>query len=213
MDTESERIYDRMSLHRQMREHPSWSPAQLAEAVGRSARWGRKWVKRLRSEAAPSFKMYWSQSRAPKRRPRQTEEPVKDAICTLRERLSEAYHRPAGARLIAQSLQKEMVLRENHAFIPTSSRTINKILRERGYLYDAPKVEHIPLNLCAPMEEWEMDFCEILYCLRASSVKRVVDIVRERKRGILFKNPFCKGEKHSWIPKANKSMTGCGSIG
>jgi len=161
MDTESERIYDRMRLHRQMREHPSWSPAQLAEAVGRSARWGRKWVKRLREEEAPSFKMYRSQSRAPKRRPRQTEEPVKDAICTLRERLSEEYHRPAGARLIAHALQKETALRENHAFIPTSSRTINNILRERGYLHDVPKREHIPLNLCAPMEEWEMDFCEI----------------------------------------------------
>ena len=38
MDTESEQIYDRMRLHRQMREHPNWNAAQLAEAVGRSAR-------------------------------------------------------------------------------------------------------------------------------------------------------------------------------
>lgn len=42
MDTESQRIYDRMSLHQQMREHPTWNAAQLAEAVGRSERWGRK---------------------------------------------------------------------------------------------------------------------------------------------------------------------------
>jgi hypothetical protein len=161
MDTESQRIYDRMRLHRQMGEHPSWNAAQLAEAIGRSARWGRKWVTRLKSETSPSFKMYQSQSCAPKRRPRQTEEPVKEAICTLRERLSAEYHRPAGARLIAQTLQKETALQESQAFIPTSNRTINKILRERGYIQDAPKREHLPLDLCAPMEEWEVDFCEI----------------------------------------------------
>ncbi len=161
MDTESEQIYDRMRLHRLMREHPTWTPAQLAAEVGRSEGWGRKWVKRLREEASPSFKMYQSRSRAPKHRPHQTEEPVKDRICTLREELSEAYHRPAGARLIAHTLQQETALRENHAFIPTSSRTISKVLRERGYLHNTPKREHIPLTLCAPMEEWEVDFCEI----------------------------------------------------
>jgi hypothetical protein len=33
MDTESERIYDRMSLRGQMRVHLTWSPAQRAETV------------------------------------------------------------------------------------------------------------------------------------------------------------------------------------
>jgi hypothetical protein len=133
----------------------------LAAGVGSSEGWGRKWVKRLREEASPSFKMYQSQSRAPKHRPHQTAEAVKDTICTLRERLSANYHRLAGARLIAHALQQETVLRENHPFIPTSSRTINKVLREQGYIQDAPKREHIPLIRCAPMEEWEVDFCEI----------------------------------------------------
>lgn len=161
MDTENQRIYDRMTLHRLMRAHPSRSPAQLAEAVGRSERWGRKWVKRLKTVEVPSFRMYLSQSRAPKTRPRQTNERVKDVICTLRETLSDTYHRPVGATLIRHYLGKDIALQESHPFVPTSSRTITKILRERGYIQDAPKREHMPLRLCAPMEEWEMDFCEI----------------------------------------------------
>ena len=161
MDTESEQIYDRMRLHRLMREHPTWNPAQLAAGVGGSEGWGRKWVKWLREETSPSFKMYQSQSRAPKHRPRQTQERVKEAICALRESLSADYHRPAGATLIGHYLQKDTTLRETCPFIPTSSRTISKILRERGYIQAVPKREHIPLSLCAPMEESEMDFWEI----------------------------------------------------
>jgi len=45
--------------------------------------------------------------------------------------------------------------------VPSSSRTITRILRERGYINDPPKHEHQSLPLSAPMEEWEMDFCEI----------------------------------------------------
>ena len=161
MDAESQRIYDRMTLHRMMLAHPTWTPAQLADAVGRSERWGRKWVRRLRAVEEPSFSMYLSQSRAPKTRPRQTPEPVKDAICDLRETLSEQYHRPAGATLIRHYLLRDKALQETDYFVPTSSRTITRILRERGYIQSPPKPEREPLALCAPMEEWEMDFCEI----------------------------------------------------
>ncbi len=161
MDTESQRIYDRMSLHKLMLAHPNWTAAQLAAEMGRSERWGRKWVKRLKAVETPNFAMYLSQSRAPKTRPRQTDETVKDVICELRETLSEEYHRPAGARLICHYLLQDFTLKETDYFIPTSSRTITKILRERGYIQDAPKVERMPLTLCEPMEEWEMDFCEI----------------------------------------------------
>lgn len=159
MDTESQRIYDRMTLHQLMLEHPHWTAAQLAAEVGRSERWARKWVKRFQSPETSDFGMYLSQSRAPKTRPRQTPETIKDIICELRETLSETYHRPAGAKLIRRYL--EVAHPTSEQFIPTSSRTITQILRERGYIQDPPKVEHSPLPRCEPMEEWEMDFCEI----------------------------------------------------
>jgi hypothetical protein len=105
--------------------------------------------------------MYLSQSRAPKNRPRQTPEAVKAVICELRESLSEKYHRAAGASLIRHYLHKHQIALDGKFFVPRSSRMITQILRERDYILPPRKREHIPLPLCAPMEEWEMDFCEI----------------------------------------------------
>jgi hypothetical protein len=161
MDTESQWIYDRMRLYHLRVAHPDWSVAQLAESVGRSERWGRKWVQRFKAVATPNFTMFQSQSRAPKSRPRQIGARVKDAICELREKLSEQYHRPAGARLIRHYLGQDSALKQTNARLPTSSRTISHILRERGYIQPQPKPDRMPLELCDPMEEWEMDFCEI----------------------------------------------------
>lgn len=161
MDTECQWVYDRMQLYRLMRDHPDWSPKSLAEAIGRSERWGRKWVQRFRAIASPTLSMFQSQSRAPKSNPRRISEAVKDAICELRETLSEQYHRPAGAKLIRLSLEQHTALCQANLRLPTSSRTISQILRERGYIQSPPEPEHIPLELEDPMAEWELDFCEI----------------------------------------------------
>ena len=161
MDTETQRIYDRMTLHRLRLTQPTWSLDVLAAAVGRSERWVRKWLQRFETVTDPHFGMYRSHSRAPKKRPRQTPDIVKDAICELRETLSETYHRPAGATLIRHYLHRDATLKQADHFIPTSSRTITRILRERGYLASPQKRERHPLEPCAPLEEWEMDFCEI----------------------------------------------------
>ena len=165
MDSESQRIYDRMSLHRLAKKYPHWQPIQFAADLGRSERWVRKWLQRFESVARHHFSMYLSQSRAPKHRPRQTPNWVKDAICELRETLSEQYHRPAGASLIRHylpaHLQEYPSFHETETFVPTSTRTLNRILRERGYIRSPRRPEHQPLVLSDPMTEWEMDFCEI----------------------------------------------------
>ena len=161
MDTESQRIYDRMTLHRLSTENPHWKSPQLADSIGRSERWVRKWLSRFAQATEDHFSMYLSQSRAPKTVTRQTAPEVKDVICDLREILSEKYHRKAGADLIRHYLLQDERLKDTDFFIPTSSRTITNILRERGYIQIAKKRERMLLELCSPMEEWEMDFCEI----------------------------------------------------
>lgn len=161
MDTESQRIYDRMQLYKRRQIEPNSTTRQLAEAVGRSERWVRKWVKRFQMADTTDFTLFCSQSRAPKTRPRQITMPVKEMICELRETLSEQYHRPAGATLIRHYLWQQTPLTAMNFRLPTSSRTITRVLRERGYLPVSSKPEHTPLTLCDPMEEWEMDFCEI----------------------------------------------------
>jgi len=82
---------------------------------------------------------------------------VKDTIGELRETLSERFNRAAGAKLIAYFLGKTT---DAQAKPPSLSR-IYKTLVERGYLRARPKVDHTPLVLPAPNEEWELDFGEI----------------------------------------------------
>ena len=161
MDTESEWVYDRMRLYHLLQAQPTLTVRESSEILGRSERWVRKWKQRFVSSEDVSFTTFQSQSRAPKTRPRQTSAGIKDMVCELRESLSDAYYRAAGAKLIRHYLQKDETLVESGVFIPTSSRTITKILRERGYIRSTPKREHEPLELMEPMEEWEMDFCEI----------------------------------------------------
>lgn len=160
MDTESERVYDRMHLYHLLEAEPTLPIRQLSQRVGRSERWVRKWKQRFAATETVNFTTFQSQSRAPKTRPRQTSEGIKERVCDLRESLSDEYHRAAGAKLIGHYLLKDETLVESGVFIPTSSRTITKILRERGYIRCSPKREHEPLELMEPMEEWEMDFCE-----------------------------------------------------
>jgi len=134
MDTESQRIYDRMTLHRLIEAHPDWSLRQYAREVGRDVRWVWKWEQRLASAPERHFSMYMSQSRAPKTRPRQTPNEVKDVIGDLREELSEKFHRPAGGDTILYALRKREDLRDQGYFVPTSSKTITRILQELGYI-------------------------------------------------------------------------------
>lgn len=161
MDTESQWIYDRIRLHQLWKEHPDWSSRDLAREVGYSDRWVQKWISRFKAVDDPHISMFYSQSRAPKSRPRQTPEAVKDVICDLRESLSEEYHRPAGPTLIRDELLEDKDLKDAGFFIPTSSSTITDILVERGYIQRVKPYKHEPLVLCDPMEAWEMDFCEI----------------------------------------------------
>jgi hypothetical protein len=161
MDNESQRIYDRITLHKLHQKHPNWKAAQLGQAIGRSERWARKWLNRFEAAEAPHFQMFLSHSRAPKNRPRQTSVAVKDVICDLRVALTETYHRAAGATLIRAYLKDHELVRNGRDFVPTSSRTITKILAERGYIQRPKPPQHQHLELCEPMAEWEMDFCEI----------------------------------------------------
>jgi hypothetical protein len=154
MLSESEWIYERQKLYALVQEHPEWSLRGYARTVQHELKWVRKWVKRFQAQDSPSLAMFRSQSHRPKHSPRQLSDAVKDKICTWRERLSERFHRAAGAQTIQYFLKPEL------AAVPCAS-SIYKTLHERSYIQPRRKPEHIPLDLPTPMEEWEMDFGEI----------------------------------------------------
>jgi len=158
MDNESQWILDRMTLHKLSEEHPDWSLRKLARTLNYNVNWVRKWLQRFKSTENPTFRMYLSQSRAPKSSPQKISSEVKQVVGELREQLSEAYHRPAGAKTILYELAKRDDLRESGYIVPKSTRTITAILKELGYVQPHKKKRRQLLDLPDPMEEWEIDF-------------------------------------------------------
>jgi hypothetical protein len=83
-----------MELYRLLRQHPEWSTRQLASALGYSLSWIKKWRKRLGEAAQVTFETFRSQSRAPKSRPHQVHQVVREVVLELRDSLEERYLRP-----------------------------------------------------------------------------------------------------------------------
>ncbi|MBK8023423.1 MAG: hypothetical protein IPK19_18835 [Chloroflexi bacterium] len=49
---ESEWAFDRIRLFQTRQDHPDWTIRQLAQAVGRSLGWAKKWLRRFRGVAS-----------------------------------------------------------------------------------------------------------------------------------------------------------------
>lgn len=62
---EAEWVADRSLLRQLPRKHPQWTNQQLADVVGRSVTWIKKWKKRLAEGEAEAERILYSQSRAP----------------------------------------------------------------------------------------------------------------------------------------------------
>jgi len=161
MESEAELVYRRIGLYLEMEAHPDWSNRRLANELGKSERWVRKWRRRITDAETPTMRTFLSQSRAPKSCTNPIAPIVKEVIGSLREELSEKFHRPAGADTILYELLKREDLKDAGHFIPSSKTTITKILKELGYIQKPKPRFKMPVVLPAPNEEWEMDFGEI----------------------------------------------------
>jgi len=80
MLSESQLIYERQKLYVLMQEHPEWSLRAYARTVQHDLTWVRKWAKRFQALVTPTLSMFSSQSRKPKRSPKQLADTLKDKI-------------------------------------------------------------------------------------------------------------------------------------
>jgi transposase InsO family protein len=161
MLSEAKWVYERMKLHELIQLHPNWSIRQYAITVGHDHKWVQKWKKRLESDQVVSVKSFQSLSHVPKNPPQEIPEEAKAIVCQLREELSKKFHRSAGAKTILYALNKYRESQKPAFRLPMALSSINKILRERGYIQPRQERFREPLILPAPMEEWELDFGEI----------------------------------------------------
>src|SRR5215831_7632127 len=147
----------RARLRDLLRENAQASHRDLAEALGYSMSWVRKWRKRLAQAAPDDEQVLYCQSHRPKHIPRQVSVQVEERIGALRETLSEQYNRTVGARTISSYLKREAALWEG--VVPVSSATIWRILRKRQYIQKPTRPDKQPLERPEPGVHWEIDFC------------------------------------------------------
>ncbi len=82
--------FERLKLFQFVRDHPDWSSSRLAEAVGHSLSWVKKWRQRFQQAKYLSLELFQSQSRAPKTHSKQLLQVVRNAILSLRDQLAAA---------------------------------------------------------------------------------------------------------------------------
>lgn len=78
----------------------------------------------------------------------------------LRDQLHEKYGRVVGPRTIRYHLHNDEYLKQKGYYLPTSTRTIWKVLKEGGRIPTKIRY-HTPLERPDPMTHWEMDFGEL----------------------------------------------------
>jgi hypothetical protein len=154
---ETEWVMARVQLYRLMQEQPTWSAQRLADTLGYSLSWVKKWRKRLRAAHPFNWQAFLSQSRAPKRRHQRVTEPVVEAILALRDGLKSIYQRTVGARTILFHLQQDYAAIATPDGLPRSARTIWQILKACGRIPTRLHEHHL-VPRPEPMQEWELDF-------------------------------------------------------
>ncbi len=147
-------------LHQQ---HPDWTQAQFAAALGYSKGWVKKWLSRLREEQAaglPVEQTLQGHSRARKTPPPKTHPVVVEQILAIRDQPPEGLRRIPGQQAIRYYLERDAAVQFFQLPIP-SRKTIYRILKAHQRIPEHSKPVHQPLERPAPMSAWQIDFKDV----------------------------------------------------
>ena len=101
-----------------------WRTGAIAQELGRSPRWVRKWVRRYESEGEKGLE---DRSRRPKRSPNRLDDATRGEILRVRAELKKHRHANVGATAIRAKMQRVRVVAE----VP-SEASIKRVLRDAG---------------------------------------------------------------------------------
>jgi hypothetical protein len=161
MGHETEWVLERIKLYQLMRSQPQMSLREYARQLGHDLKWVRIWKQRMQEAETITLDIFRSRSRAPKTVHTRIGPEAKRLVSDLRQQLSEQFHRNAGGKTIVYGLQEYAKSQPIPFRLPKSPTTITKILHEMGWIQSVPRMPREPVELPAPMEEWEIDFGEI----------------------------------------------------
>ena len=158
---EEQWVVDRCKLREVWLEHPEWSKGELAQAVGRSKSWVKKWLKRIRGSTLEDREVLKGHSCARKRPPAQVAAEVVNRILDLRDHPPQKLGRTPGPLTILYYLKQDKSLVQAGLLLPRSTRTIWIIL-DRYHRIPRPRPrEHEAEERPEPGVEWGMDFHDV----------------------------------------------------
>jgi hypothetical protein len=155
---ESKWIVGRSQLRRLHRHHPDWNKKKLAQELGYSLTWVKKWLKRFAAADPDDETVLFSQSRAPGQHQKQVTEEVERKILEIRDHPPENLARVPGPVAILYYLHRDEELKKSGAYLPRSTSTIRSILdrNQRIYRYRRPRPE--PEERPEPLSHVQIDF-------------------------------------------------------
>ena len=156
--SEIEWIVDRAKLYSLREKRPQAKPKQLAQELGRSERWARKWLKRFAHHEGDEKTLFCSRSRARHKANKKVCPEVVEAILDIRDNRAEGLNRTPGPRTILYYLPRHEEIKEKSYYLPKSTSTIWAILNENGRIYRRQRQPAQPEPPSEPMADWQMDF-------------------------------------------------------
>ena len=154
-------IADRAMLQRLLQLHPEWTQQELADWIGRSVGWVKKWVKRLREAPPGDTRVLFGKPLGRKTPYPQTDHEVEERILAIRDEPPENLKRTPGPRAILYYLPRDPELQHRTEVLPRSTRTIWKILRRNDRIAQRRHRKQKPLGRPQPLEEVQMDFKDV----------------------------------------------------
>jgi len=165
----AEWMVDRRRLRSLLRARPDWSLQDLADAVGRSRSWVKKWRKRLREAGPDDDTVLQGRASARHTPPPRLSQVVIERILAIRDHPPHGLNRIPGPKAILYYLQQEATTSLQGERLPRSSRTIWRILRQHQRIVSRPGHAHHAVERPGPMQSWQLDFKD------ASTVPAEVD--------------------------------------
>ncbi len=158
---EEEWMRDRALLRDLLQKTPQASPRELAQTIGRSISWVKKWRKRLVEGDPQDLSLVCSGSRAHHAPYFSWDARVIRRIVEMRLSPPENLKRVPGPRALLYYLPRDPEVQTAHVPLPRSSRTIWKILHLTGCLVARSQESPQPTDLREPLEEIQMDFKDV----------------------------------------------------
>lgn len=151
----------RAALHCLSREHPDWTTADLAAAVGGSESFVKKWLARLKQATITDPMLYHARSHARHTPPPSTPRSVVERILALRDEPPAHLRRVPGPRTIIAFLHQDPEALALGMPLPRSTRTVWKVLRAHDRIAPELPHQHHPLVPPEPLEEVQADFTDV----------------------------------------------------